>query len=72
MNKHDPGGAEARVEYGDNDFTILKQGTHVICAVSGAKIPLDELRYWNVDQQEAYRGPEEAMRRWRELNAEKK
>jgi hypothetical protein len=71
MNKHDPGGSEARIEYGDNDFTILKQGNYVTCAVSGAKIPLDELRYWNVDLQEAYRGPEEAMRRWRELNAEK-
>lgn len=68
MNRHDPGGSEARVEYGDNDFTILKHGVYVVCAVSGAKIPLDELKYWSVDQQEAYRGPEEAQKRWRELH----
>lgn len=72
MNKHDPGGAEAKLHYGDNEITILKQGTHVCCAVSGERILLDELRYWNVDLQEAYRGPEEATQRWKEMHAEKK
>jgi hypothetical protein len=72
MNKHDPGGTEAKLRYGDNDITILKQGLYVLCAVSGARIPLDELRYWSVDQQEAYLGPEEAMQRWKTLNAEAK
>lgn len=70
MNKHDPGGPEAVVRYGDNEVTILRQGLFVRCAVSGARIPLDELRYWNVDLQEAYRGPEEAMTRWRQLQKE--
>lgn len=68
MNKHDPGGSEAQVHYGDNEITIIKQGLFVRCAVSGERILLDELRYWNVDKQEAYRGPEEAQARWRELN----
>jgi hypothetical protein len=67
MNKHDPGGPEAKLHYGDNEITILKQGTHVRCAVTGERIPLDELRYWNVDLQEAYRGPAEATQRWKEL-----
>lgn len=69
MNKHDPGGPEAQVRYGDNEITILKQGLYVRCAVSGAHIPLDELRYWSVDLQEAYRGPEEATQRWKETHA---
>lgn len=69
MNKHDLGGPEALLRYEDNDFTILRHGLYVRCAVSGAHIPLDELRYWNVDLQEAYRGPEEAMQRWRALEA---
>lgn len=71
MNKYDPGGPEARVGYGDNEITITRQGLFVRCAVSGEPIPLDELRYWNVDLQEAYRGPKEAMERWRQLHAEK-
>jgi hypothetical protein len=71
MNKYDAGGPEALLRYEDNEFTILRQGLFVRCAVSGARIRLDELRYWNVDLQEAYRGPQEALKRWRELNEEK-
>ncbi|UPT64287.1 MAG: DUF2093 domain-containing protein [Hyphomonadaceae bacterium JAD_PAG50586_4] len=63
MNKHDPGGPEAVVRYGDNEITILKQGLYVRCAVSGERIVLDELKYWSVDLQEAYRGPAEATQR---------
>jgi hypothetical protein len=71
MNKHDPGGPEAKVRYGDNEFTIVRQGLFVRCAVSGEPISLDELRYWSVDLQEAYRGPAEAMARWKELSQAK-
>ncbi len=71
MNKHDPGGPEAKVHYGDNEITIMRQGLFVRCAVTGERIPLDQLRYWNVDLQEAYRGPAEATARWKQLNAEK-
>jgi hypothetical protein len=72
MNKHDPGGPEAKVHYGDNEITILRQGTHVRCAVTGESITLDALRYWSVDLQEAYRGPAEATARWKQVSAEKK
>jgi hypothetical protein len=41
----------------------------VLCAVTGTKIPLDALRYWNPVTQEAFAGPEQALERWRELNA---
>ncbi len=71
MNKYDPGGPEAKIQFGDNDFTIVKAGNFVRCAVSGEPIPLDELRYWSVDLQEAYRGPEEATKRWKETNGSK-
>ena len=44
----------AKIKYLTNNFEILQQGDHVICAISGKKIPIDQLTYWNVDLQEAY------------------
>lgn len=44
----------ARLHYGPNGFRVLRPGRHVACAVSGAPIPLGELRYWSVARQEAY------------------
>ncbi len=44
----------AKIKYLPNNFEILENGDHVICAISGKKIPLDKLNYWNVDLQEAY------------------
>ncbi|HOP19101.1 MAG TPA: DUF2093 domain-containing protein [Parvularculaceae bacterium] len=62
MNLQDNfGGGEAIVEYGDGEFTILKPGAFVRCAVTGAKIPLQALKYWSVDKQEAYADAKAAM-----------
>lgn len=47
-------GLEARLEYLDGDFRVLRHGTYVRCAVTGQAIPLDELKYWSVARQEAY------------------
>jgi len=44
----------AKIKYLPNKFEILQNGDHVICAISGKKIPLERLNYWNVDLQEAY------------------
>ncbi len=44
----------AKIKYLPNNFQVLQQGDHVICAISGKKISLDKLTYWNVDLQEAY------------------
>ena len=44
----------AKLKYLPNNFDILEEGDHVICAVSGKKISLENLNYWNVDEQEAY------------------
>jgi hypothetical protein len=48
----------ARLHYMANGFRVLTQGDHVVCAVSGEKIPLDALRYWSVAKQEPYATPE--------------
>tara|TARA_Y100001936_G_C15906099_1_gene575931 strand:- start:179 stop:370 length:192 start_codon:yes stop_codon:yes gene_type:complete len=44
----------ARIKYLNNSFDIIENGSHVVCAVSGKKIPLDKLTYWSVDLQEPY------------------
>ena len=44
----------AKLKYLPNNFEIMEQGDHVVCAISGKKIPLEKLNYWNVDEQEAY------------------
>jgi hypothetical protein len=56
----------AKLHYGDGDFAVLKPGRYVVCAVSGKKVPLEQLRYWSAPLQEAYAGPAEALQRWRE------
>ena len=57
----------AKIKYGPNTYEVLKKGNYVICAVSGKKIPLDQLTYWNVELQEAYFSPKEAQIRYEEL-----
>ena len=44
----------AKLKYLPNNFKIIEDGDHVICAISGKKILLENLTYWNVDEQEAY------------------
>ncbi|GAA3997630.1 DUF2093 domain-containing protein [Sphingomonas humi] len=47
-------GREARIHYMAGTFRLLSDGDHVPCAVTGARIPLEELRYWSVARQEPY------------------
>ncbi len=55
MNRFEGSGSrEARIRYLDGDYQMLSAGSHVICAVTGVTIPLDELRYWSVARQEPY------------------
>ena len=58
----------AKLKYLPNNFEILEKGDHVICAVSGKKIYLDQLVYWNVELQEPYFSAKEAQQRYEELN----
>ena len=55
--------SRAIVEYRDGDFKIVQPGSYVLCAVTNQPIPLDELRYWNVDLQEAYSSPHAKLAR---------
>ena len=51
----------AKIKYLPNNFIVVEQGDHVLCAVSGKKIKLEKLNYWNVELQEAYFSYVEAM-----------
>ena len=51
----------AKLKFLPNNFEVLENGDHVLCAISGKKIPLEKLNYWNVDLQEAYYSPSEAQ-----------
>jgi hypothetical protein len=44
----------AKIKYLPNNFEIIESGDHVVCAITGKKISLDSLNYWNVEKQEPY------------------
>jgi len=56
----------AELAYGDGEYTVVKPGSFVVCAVTGMHIPLEALRYWSVDLQEAYATAQVALDRFRE------
>ena len=55
-------GRMARIHYLPGTMRVLTPGDFVLCAVTGQPIPLDELRYWSVERQEAYVSAEAALR----------
>jgi hypothetical protein len=64
MNRMERGGSgEAVVEYLDSNLKVIRPGAFVRCGVTGQIIPLEELRYWSVERQEAYASPEIVLRR---------
>ena len=66
LNRSDrpsPMAGEAELKYLDGDFRVVRPGAFVRCAVTGAAIPLEELKYWSVDLQEAYSSPEAVLQR---------
>lgn len=55
MNRFEgPGSREAKIRYLDGDFQVMSPGSFVRCAVTGERIPIDELKYWSVARQEPY------------------
>jgi len=50
----------AKLKYLPNNFEVIQSGDHVICSISGKKISLENLNYWNVQEQEAYFSYKEA------------
>ena len=69
LNRYDrsaPTNGEAEVKYLDGHFRVTRPGAFVRCAVTGVPIPLEELKYWNVERQEAYASPEAVLQRHQE------
>jgi len=56
----------AELEYLDGEYRVVRPGSFVLCAVTGAKVPVEALRYWSVDLQEAYVSPDIALKRFQE------
>ena len=58
--------AEIVLDHGRFYFT--KNGDHVLCSITKEIIPIEELKYWNVDNQEVYASPKIALQRYKDLN----
>ena len=58
---------KAKLLFKHNHFEVVEEGDFVLCAISGKKIELEKLNYWNVDLQEAYFSPAEANERYMQL-----
>ena len=66
LNRFDPhssSAGEAEVKYLDGDFRVMRPGAFVRCAATGTPIPLEELKYWSVERQEAYANPRAVLQR---------
>ncbi len=58
---------KAKLNYKNNSYDVIEEGDFVVCAISGKKILLENLNYWNVDLQEAYFSPLEVRRSFEKL-----
>ena len=58
---------KAKLVFKHNSFEIIEEGDYVLCSISGKKILLKDLNYWNVDLQEAYFSSKEADLRYKQI-----
>ena len=58
----------AKLRYLPNNFQIIEKGDYVVCAISGKKINLNNLNYWNVELREPYFSYIEASKKKEELD----
>ncbi len=72
FDRRPPAQGEAMIEYLDGDFRVLRPGAFVRCAVTGEAIPVEDLRYWSVDLQEAYASREAVLKRLAALRDEER
>ncbi len=66
---HGPAQGEAKLHYLQGSFEVIRLGAYVVCAMTHERVPLDELRYWNADLQEAYATCDAATERSEGLRA---
>lgn len=62
-------GRAARLQYDSGSYRVLSAGDHVLCAVTGQRIPLAALRYWSHELQEAYASADVASARYADMRA---
>ena len=62
---------KSKLKFNHNSFEIVESGDYVVCAISGKRISLNELTYWNVELQEAYLSPKEAKIRYDQIKKNK-
>lgn len=62
-------GRAARLQYDSGSYRVLSAGDHVVCAVTGQRIPLAALRYWSHELQEAYASADVASARYADMRA---
>ncbi len=62
-------GGQAGLRYQDGDFQVMTPGAFVVCAVTGEEIPLEELKYWSVERQEAYVDATAAVVRYKDFGS---
>ena len=58
----------AKLKYLPNNFQIIQNGDYVECAVSGKKIDIENLNYWNIELQEPYFSYKEAFQKKEQIN----
>ena len=58
----------AKIKYLPNNFQVIQDGDHVVCAISGKKIAIEDLTYWNVELQEPYFSYKEASEKREKKN----
>ena len=58
----------AKLKYLPNNFEIIENGEYVECVITGKKIKIENLNYWNVELQEPYYSYKEAFQKREELN----
>ncbi len=66
---HGTAQGEAKLHFLPGSFEVIRPGAYIVCAMSKERVPLDELRYWNADLQEAYATCELALQRSEEVRA---
>lgn len=62
--------SEAKLKYLDGEVQVVTPGEFVRCVVTGRTIPLDDLRYWSVELQEAYADAASSLKRYRETRTQ--
>lgn len=59
----------AKLHYLSGSYRVIAPGDHVLCAATSQRIPLNLLRYWSSELQEAYANATVASKRYAEARA---